>query len=837
MWAAILSNLLYIGARDQIQRESEAAAKVEYLYRDPNISDAEREAASAKVADEYKVSTERVMRQAGSQAQNPQSYGYSPGQADAYDVVEVSEGVDRYGQPAGDSFVASPSELGVRRQAALVSYGDKVYPTTAVIGEVGVNQFTPTEHTRDVQQAELARQQQTLSKPQPSLVQNEFTAGSSSGSDGLSLFSMAYGQDLPVARQESPSFLQKVRGRFDARSETLQQDFLWAGEHLRQKRKRGEPDRIAQLGVGVGYLGFRFLKGAASPIVHPVQTAKSIVTFPFRLVSSPKKTVKEVVQPFIEEPVGATAELFGSASTFKGLGKLAKPIINKPVVAITKKVNPKYVKTTGVKIVEDVSIPTKLSKLRSFEGKTVPTVHTTLASELKAGSIIKPAELKYMKGWRKEIGQRSFYTSSPVEAPIQKLTAAGWVDVPFSQTPLSTKYQPVAYGGYIGIGKGRSASQVKFSLLPEKPKALIFRDTKISKTPNKITGMGVKDVVKFQSEKTGTYVAAENIKGLSTEGQFTTSPGTDSVPLVQVVKKPGPLQGKFTYHDIKKEIPKIMGGEKAPKPIKTAWDFLTSDSKKIRFEEVGFKELKKQVGPNPVKRSKPVDMIKYSKSYGKTKYVSSVDVIKKSPSLLRLTPSPARSVSSKPRSSPKVSSVGLSMSSPKSSGSKMKSVFSGSSSPRRTSSSIKKSSSKSVGSKSRQSSSKGSSFSSMFSGFSSLSSFVSGTSSGASSSGGSSFGSGTTTTPFVGGPSISPEFPKQRKPKVSKRPTFGPSYKPSVLGIDIFKQTGMILKSKPGRVSGLGVRLPTAKMVGKKPKSPAKKRKAKSKSKKKRGKK
>lgn len=338
--------------------------------------------------------------------------------------------------------------------------------------------------------------------------------------------------------------------------------------------------------------------------------------------------------------------------------------------------NPKYVpyNQAGVQVVEGTTIPTTTSKLLKFEGKTVPSAHTTLSGELKPGTVIKPADLSRISGWRKALGQRSFYTSSPQESSITK-AVYGRYNMPkglfggakqsfeattFKEAGLSTRYEPVLYGGYIGLGKLDSASNVEYSLLPKGARAFIFRETEISKTPRALFGKSAKEIISYQTTTPGTYVAGENIKGISTEGQFTTSPGTEGKPLIRIAKADGALSGKFTYYTRRKDFPILK--DKAPKALKGVWDFFTSEKVKIKFFETKFEKIGK--GLEAPKTGKELDIGKYSSSYG-TVYKSVSSIYSKTAGLSSLI----GSKSSKKSSSNLISSFSSASSTKKSSSS------------------------------------------------------------------------------------------------------------------------------------------------------------------------
>jgi hypothetical protein len=290
---------------------------------------------------------------------------------------------------------------------------------------------------------------------------------------------------------------------------------------------------------------------------------------------------------------------FGVVSSYWGFGK-GIGFLGKGFQTINK-LNPSYISSTStnIKIVEDVTIPTSLKALKSFEGERVPTIHTTFSKELKSGTIIEQ-QSEGASGWRANVGQLNFYSSSPLRNKIG--------------------YTPTLYGGYIGIGEGYSSSftSTEFSLFPKRGNALIFRDTLISKTPDWIGSRSLKQVVNYQTTTPGTFIAAENIKGASIEGQFTTSSGLKDSPFFKLSKNPlGELEGKFTYYNLKKQIPNFLGGEKSF--IKPTWDLFTSENKKIKFQEVKFELINKL--PKETNKKNVLKIEDYSDSFNK-KYLS-----------------------------------------------------------------------------------------------------------------------------------------------------------------------------------------------------------------------
>jgi len=214
-------------------------------------------------------------------------------------------------------------------------------------------------------------------------------------------------------------------------------------------------------------------------------------------------------------------------------------VVKKPFQAAREKFSPSGIpfEETGFRLVEGTTIPTALKDLKTFEGTTQPTIHTTLSPALDYGVVLKPGEPGSVGPGRNAIGQYNFYQSLPKN------------DV------------PVAYGGYIGIGDAYSAGvKTEFALLNPSKKVFIFRDTLISKTPEEVINDGIFQTVQFQTKTPGTYLPAENLFGRSTERQAATSVGTEDVPIFQIEKNVGaPLEGKFTYYNQKQKLPDWLG--------------------------------------------------------------------------------------------------------------------------------------------------------------------------------------------------------------------------------------------------------------------------------------
>lgn len=391
------------------------------------------------------------------------------------------------------------------------------------------------------------------------------------------------------------NIFQRIQESFSSTTEQRKQELKEAGQYLRFQKQYGKDQPVARVLTGAGYLGLSVVSGVGGVVLHPVESVKGI----FTTFLHPIKSGKALIQQAKEEPIWTVGETAGQWWALgKGMKIAGKGI--KPLQQLNVKLNPKGVeyKLSGIHVEPGVTIPTELNVLKSFEGKKVPTTHATFSSELKAGSLIEPAPAKNVGPFRKSINQRNFYTSSPVEAGIEVLKGSRYeplqkyVKTSYEKTLLAPKYQPVVYGGYIGIGDAYSAgAKVEYSLLPKTPKAIILRDTKISATPKEIASKDIKTVVEYQTKTGGTFVPAENLKGKSIEGQFTTASGVEGRPLMKLAESKGPLKNKFTYFNVKEPIPLILGGENAPKPIKSGWNALTSKNVKIKFMEAKLEQV------------------------------------------------------------------------------------------------------------------------------------------------------------------------------------------------------------------------------------------------------
>ena len=276
------------------------------------------------------------------------------------------------------------------------------------------------------------------------------------------------------------------------------------------------------------------------------------------------------------------------------VGTAGAPLLKRPFQFINLKLNPRAVpyEKSGVDVVEGVTIPTELSKLRQLDGQNIDTVHTTLSTKMKFNTILEP-QPEQAAGFRKEFGQFNFYQSVPKSG------------------------RPQVYGGYVGIGEAYSGGEkIMLSLFPKTAKALIFREQQISGTPENIIRSGIRPTVRFQTETPGTYIPAENLFGASKEGQVASSVGLEGFPIYRLAKGEGPLQGKFTYYPKHEKFPQLLGGEKAPKLLRDVYDFFTRENIRIEFKEARLENIQS------VPRNAPkLDITEYSAAYGKTRYM------------------------------------------------------------------------------------------------------------------------------------------------------------------------------------------------------------------------
>ena len=356
-------------------------------------------------------------------------------------------------------------------------------------------------------------------------------------------------------------------------------------------------------------------------------------------------------------------------------------LIKKPFQAINERVNPRRLtyEESGVKVIEDVTIPTELKTLEGFQNKNVPTVHATY-SNIKSGSTITPPPIETLGGARKKINQRNFYISAPNKeylSDVYKQTPSGeFVKVDYASTPLAPRYKPIVYGAYVGIGKGYSGEQkIEFSLVQPTPKALIFRETLINEIPKEVLKQDIINIVQYQSNVAGKYIAAENIKGIrskspiSEEGQFVVSSGTETEPLFKIEDTPGYLSGKSTYYNLK-VYPTMFTNQPRVRKI---FDVLTSENFNIKFRETKFTKIKDitdsyasingvknngEYTPSSNKRfessSKSLSLSQLNNNLSKSNK-KDISLLKSSSNSTSVSPSPSRSVSPSRSTSPSIS--------------------------------------------------------------------------------------------------------------------------------------------------------------------------------------
>jgi hypothetical protein len=319
--------------------------------------------------------------------------------------------------------------------------------------------------------------------------------------------------------------------------------------------RRGYPELVTGIVTGI-------VIGASRMALRPIETLKSGLDIPRQIITGETAGFQELGRKLEERPLKVIGQLYGEA---KGMSMVGIPsFITRPIKKVYLKLSPAGVayKQTGIRIVEGTTIPTRLEELKKFEATRADTIHTTLSSEIGYGTILKPGEPGSVGAGRTAIGQYNFYQSLPAE-------------------------KPVAYGGYVGLGSKYSAGErIVFSLIEPTPKAIIFRGQEISITPASVIARGIKETVKYQTETPGTYIPAENIFRRSIERQATTSVGTTEKPIFQLEANiQAPLYEKFTYYELKKPLPSVLGGK--PKGLKLAEDIIKNPQVYVKKDFAG----------------------------------------------------------------------------------------------------------------------------------------------------------------------------------------------------------------------------------------------------------
>lgn len=376
---------------------------------------------------------------------------------------------------------------------------------------------------------------------------------------------------------------------------------------------------IKGFGFGVGTIAVGTLVFGKSLITHPIATGVGTVGTVYTTARHPLETGATVGTVLREEPGYATGIVAGVYATGKVIN-FGSNLGVKGYQSINLKLNPNAIafESSGVKLVEGTTIPTKIKKLSKIEGTRIDTIHATVG-DVGHGTILKPIT-EGATGWRKSVGQFNFYQSVPSEG------------------------KPVLYGGYVGIGEQGSSSVTKFSLFNPKIKAIIFRGQEISETPSAVKVMNIKNIVRYQTKTPGTYIPAENIKLMSTEGQVTTSVGEINKPIFKIAENPsGDLYNKFSYYNQKAPASEFISN----KPLlQKSWDIFTSKNKKINFVEA---KLEKIGEGSEFTQSKGFDFRQQAESSG-TKYVSSGSIFKSAVSYAPTISIPSSSFKSSSRS-------------------------------------------------------------------------------------------------------------------------------------------------------------------------------------------
>jgi hypothetical protein len=283
------------------------------------------------------------------------------------------------------------------------------------------------------------------------------------------------------------------------------------------------------------------------------------------------------------------------------------------------------VEKLNIDFVEANTVPTRLNELMSLQGKEVSTVHvTTVKLPSEFVTVAKP---EGAGGFRRSYGLFNFYKSSPDVKSV---------DV------------PRAYLGYAGIKSGKALEQSSDGFIFGKPSVnvLVGKDY----VSSSLTKGSVEDINAWQIKQSGkTFVPAENIKGVSMEGQLV-SPSKyenikgygDSVGSKIVLDR---TNAKFTYYGQEKSG--LFGLIKYKKYYK----FNIIESKTFPVKSVDIVKLGK---------SELLDLEKYNKKYERSASSRSVSDSKLPRSGFYSLINDKGSISSSSRGSGLVSSVSYS---------------------------------------------------------------------------------------------------------------------------------------------------------------------------------
>lgn len=346
---------------------------------------------------------------------------------------------------------------------------------------------------------------------------------------------------------------------------------------------------LASAGVGLGTVflnPFKTMKEAGKGVVSSI--SQPVKTY-YQVKSASTTAIKRKPSFVFGETVGY---IYGSKGIGKGLSLFKKA---GQTTLMTKL--PSYEKYgERFEILPTQTVRTPLSKLRKVEGETITTTHVSFSPKIKYGSILKefPSEAGTL---RKQIGQYGFF-----------------------QYPIKKGEKIKGLGGYAGLADEAllSESKVKFSLFEPKIKTFVFEKQFIKKTPKKVSKeMTPAELVKYQKEQTGTFIAPENIKRLSTEKQVVTAFGGKTGRESFKITKAKSDLGKFTYYkQIVKPTPFFEKGVR-----KKVWDIFTTKYKRVNILPAELEPVL-DVGKKGKTKGKIVDAGEYFEDYGKTKYVS-----------------------------------------------------------------------------------------------------------------------------------------------------------------------------------------------------------------------
>jgi len=426
---------------------------------------------------------------------------------------------------------------------------------------------------------------------------------------------------------------------------------------------RSTAGKIAQTGVGIGSLGMFYVASFADSSILAGQ--KSFLYTGALLTPETRTAAKQELTatlPVLKQ-VYTDPYVLTSAAAFAGIGVASGSFKNNIAVrTVLPKLYPEKFITqekSGITFIEDVTVPTKLGELKSFEGKTdVPTIHVTTAKT--PDSFITTSQ-PGAGGFRQQFQLYNFYKSSP------EITPSG--------------LSPRAYLGYAGIVKETSTAQSSGRLIFGNPtvRLLVFND-KITPTPRSMAMKNIFELNRFQIKKSGTtQIPAENLKLLSTEGQFISpSRYVEVTPakmfgIIKSTEKsipgyensPGSVisrSGDSTFFFYRQELPKLFG--------------IIPRSKYIKFEIVPSKTSPVESTATVPQNTKVIDVASYTKEFSSpSKRVSSfrsnispiISSSKKSSVINSSVPSYAKSAVSI-QSSPKISASRFSSLSSTSSG-------------------------------------------------------------------------------------------------------------------------------------------------------------------------